>query len=277
MKLKHYGVRGKVFNLFSSYIDGRHQMIKMQNLTSSLLNIKTGVPQGSVLGPLLFSLYVNDLPCILKSAELLMYADDTALVVTADNIADLECKANEELENIFMWFTVNKLTLNAQKTKYTIFHSRHRNVNYDAFRLTMNNCQLEQVREFKYLGVVFDSQLHWKKQINSVCTKLVSGCSMLLAARNYFNSNIVRVLYFAFVHCHLSYCVDSWGWTYKTYLEPIRILQKRALRIIDNADYNQHSAPLFHKLEILPFDYIRQHKTAVTVNNIITYSVLKME
>uniref|UniRef100_A0A6G5AAG8 Putative tick transposon n=1 Tax=Rhipicephalus microplus TaxID=6941 RepID=A0A6G5AAG8_RHIMP len=137
----------------------------------------------------------------------------------------------------------------------------------------MNNCQLEHVKEFKYLGVVFDSQLHWKKQINSVCTKLASGCSMLLAARNYFSRNILRVLYFSFVHSHLSYCLDSWGWTFKTYLDPIRILQKRALRIIDYAAYNEPSESLFHKLDILPFDYIRPHKTAVTINNVIAHSV----
>lgn len=271
-KLNNYGFRDKSFEFFSSYISNRSQVVTIGDITSSERTLRTGVPQGSVLGPLFFILYVNDLPLAINSAEILMYADDAALIVTGESMQEIEIKTNDELANISNWFMSNKLTVNVKKTKYMIIHSRHKSINLDSIQIKINNLALESTTSFKYLGVVIDNYLHWQANINSVCSRVSSGCHALLQIRDYFDEEILRILYFSLVHCHLSYCIDSWGWTYTTYLEPLRKLQKRSIRIITHSSHDHPSAPLFHKLQILPIDSLRQQKTAIAMNNVIRYN-----
>lgn len=144
-KLKKYGFRDKTFYLFSSFLTDRQQKVSIKNITSSLQRIKTGVTQGSVLGPLHFTLYVNDLPQILTS-QLLMYAEDAAIIFTGDNEYELQCKLDMELAKISNWFSANKLTINTKKTKYMIFHSRQKPINYTVVKPVMNNNALQQTK-----------------------------------------------------------------------------------------------------------------------------------
>lgn len=268
-KLKNYGFRDKTFHLFSSFLTDRQQKVSINNITSSLRYITTGVPQGSVLGPLLFTLYVNDL-CQIISSEMLMYADDTAVIFTADTEDELQDKLNIELAKISNWFSTNKLTINTKKTKYMIFHSPRKLVNYSIIKPIINDNALQQTSSFKYLGIIFDSNLNWKNQITHVCSKVASGCYALLQARDCFDANILLILYHAFISSHLTYCLESWGWTFTTYLNPIRRLQKRVIRIMNFAKYNEHSKPLFTQLQLLPFDHMREDKTVR-----ITYSIVR--
>lgn len=268
-KLRTYGFRERVLDFFSSYFTNRQQVVSMNNLTSSVQYLHTGVPQGSTLGPLLFSLYVNDLPQILTSANAVMYADDTAIIVTANHAAELESIANIELEKISNWYLTNKLTVNTKKTKYVLFQSRNKSLDTIDIKLTISQTQLEPTDHFTYLGVTLDKHLHWQHQIDSICAKIASGCYALLQLREYFDASVLRVLYLTLVHTHLTYCIESWGWTYNTYLEPIRRSQKRALRIIFFSDYSQPSKTLFTKPRVLPFDLLREKKTAECIHNIV--------
>lgn len=269
-KLKIYGLRDKVLDFFSSYLTNRQQIVSMKSLSSSIQRLLTGVPQGSTLGPLLFLLYVNDLPKVLTSSKAIMYADDTAIVVTAHHTVELENIANTELEKISDWFLTNKLTINAKKTKYILFHSKKKSILSSDITLTINQTQLESTNTFTYLGVTLDKHLHWQHHIEATCTKMASGCYALLQTREYFDTNILRVLYFTLIHTHLSYCIESWGWTYSTYLEPIKKLQKRALRIISFSSYTAHSKALFTKLRVLPLNLLREKRTAECVYKIVT-------
>lgn len=115
--------------------------------------------------------------------------------------------------------------------------------------------------------------MHWEHQVDAICAKVASGCSALLQLREYFDTDVLRVLYFTLVHTHLMYCVESWGWTYHTYLEPLRRAQKRALRIITFSGYSQPSKALFTKLRVLPFDLLREKKTAECIHNIIRHNL----
>lgn len=239
---------------------------------SSMSHLSTGVPQGSVLGPLLFSLYINDLPQILQPSNILMYADDTCVIVTGKNLTDLESKSNMKLEKVAHWLSNNKLSINTDKTKCITFRSRLRFINANDIHIKIDDSVIEQVTTIKYLGVTIDNNLHWQMQIQNVCSKLASGCHALTQARQYFNTTTLRMLYCAFIHCHISYCIESWGGTYTTYLDPVRRLQKRAVRIITHSKYNDPSKPLFSRLLILPFDKLWKLKLARCVHTVINYN-----
>lgn len=268
-KLHQYGFRGKMSELFNSYLSNRKQCVVINDFVSTPRTVLTGVPQGSVLGPILFSLYVNDFPSILKYSEALMYADDTALIFVGDTIGELQDKINEELTRVLTWFTSNQLTINLMKSKYTVFHSKKKAINYEEIVIQLDNTELQHVACYKYLGVLFDSDMHWKSQIKHICSKIAYGCYTLLKARECFDLFILRILYFAFVHSQLVYCIESWGNTYVTYLDPVIRLQKRAIRFITFSKTTDHSRPLFQSLNVLPYSCIYKLKIAQTVRKII--------
>lgn len=133
-----------------------------------------------MLGPLFFSLYVNDLPLHLLSADIIIYADDTCTILTAENLTELEAKVNIKLDRLSEWFLANKLTVKTRKTKYFVFHYPQKKIYTDKVELLINNCLLEQTNSYRYLGVVFDKNMHWHEHISAVCFKIVSGCYALL-------------------------------------------------------------------------------------------------
>lgn len=150
-----------------------------------------------------------------------------------------------------------------------MFHSKRRQTNSEELAIYLDNVQLLHVSCYKYLGVLFETDMHWKNQIKNISTKLAHGCYTLLKAREFFNSSILRILYFAFVHSHLNYCIESWGGTYTTYLEPLSRLQKRAMRLITYSRYTEPSGPLFRSVGVLPLDLLYNLKIAETVFKII--------
>lgn len=271
-KLYNYGFRGRIHDLLTSYLSDRRQCVTIRNFISDPQTVLTGVPQGSVLGPILFSLYINDFPSILEHSQALMYADDTALIFTGATIEEIQPKINHDLRSVLAWFNNNYLSLNLDKTKYTIFHSRRKQLDSNLLSISLNNKQLQHVSSYKYLGIIFESDMHWKSQIQHVCSKLAYGCHILLKARECFDLAILRILYFAFVHSHLSYCLESWGGTYITYLEPVILIQKRALRIMTFSKSIEHSRPLFQLTRILPFTLVYKQKITLTIHNIVQHS-----
>lgn len=267
-KINNLGLRGKIHNLLRSYLSNRKQQVILKNYTSTSQTVLTGVPQGSVLGPMLFSLYINDFPATLRHSQALMYADDTALLFTGDSLLDIQDKINAELENVFKWFTSNELTLNLSKTKYTVFHSRKKKLNTETLDISLQGIKLQQVFSYKYLGIFLDSDMHWKTHIKHLCSKLAYGCYILLKARECFEYPVLRILYFSFIQSHISYCIDSWGNTFTTYLDPVFRLQKRALRIITSTR-TQSSTYLYSSLHVLPVHALYELKIAEVIHSII--------
>lgn len=130
--------------------------------------------------------------------------------------------------------------------------------------------KIDQVDQYKYLGITLDSSLHWAPHIEELSRKLAYGCYALINARKHFNKETLRIIYFSVFHCHLTYCIESWGFTYASYLAHINILQKRALRIMASASRTSPSAPIFDELSIMPFNLVRDYKTALLVNRVLT-------
>ena len=166
-KLKYYGVHGTNLNLFSSYLENRKQYPEIDNIKSNMLQITTGVPQGSILGPLLFIIYINDFAQASKMFNFLIYADDTTLSSTlnvfSDNTHDqnFESLINEELIKINDWLKINKLSLNVVKSKCMIFQKKKKNI--QILNLKIDNVNIDQVKEFNFLGLIIDTNLNWKK------------------------------------------------------------------------------------------------------------------
>ena len=165
-KMSYYGVNVVAFDLLRSYLTQRQQIVEFDGFLSKSLKIKTGVPQGSVLGLFLFSIYINDLPVSTNLFKMIMYADDTTLFCDINNIQNPEITLNAELLKITDWLAANKLSLNASKTKFMVFHSHKKIVRYP--KLFINDVKIERVDCFNFLGLQLNHNLKWNEHISHV-------------------------------------------------------------------------------------------------------------
>ena len=214
-KLKYYGVHGTNLNLFSSYLENLKQYTEIDNIKSNMLSITTGVPQGSILGPLLFIIYINDFAQASKMFTFLIYADDTTLSSTlnvfSDNTHDrnLEFLINEELVKINDWLKINKLSLNVVKSKFMIFQKKRKNI--QILNLKIDNINIDQVMEFNFLGLIIDTNLNWKKhaeKISNACSKKIRILNKL---KHILPIDIKKILYNSLIVPHINCCIMAWG------------------------------------------------------------------
>ena len=248
-KLEHYGIRGTPLKWFTSYLSNRYQYVSLNNTSSSFLPIICGVPQGSILGPLLFLLYVNDIQSV-TDLNLIMFADDTNIFATGHCPILLAASLNSKLEEICHWFAANLLSLNLQKTCFMVF-TRKMFSDTDV-NITINGVSLNRVHEIKFLGVVFSDDLKWKKHVDMVVNKVSKIVGILYRVGHILDADKLKLLYHTLLEPHLTYCCSVWSSPHKTgNLDRILRLQKAAVRIITCSSYLSHSNPLFYKLKIL--------------------------
>ena len=162
-KLKHYGVHGTEHALFTNYLSNRQQYVEYNDAKSTCNSILTGVPQGSILGPLLFLIYINDLPMVSNVFDMLMYADDTTLFCNMSQTLD-ESRINLEIDKINIWLASNKLSLNVKKTKCMVFHTTNKKVDYPTLRI--NNTDRERMTQITLLGIIINSRLNWSNHVD---------------------------------------------------------------------------------------------------------------
>ena len=225
-KLDHYGVRGRALSWFKSYLSNRYQMVKYHNVLSEKSKIICGVPQGSIIGPVLFLLYINDIHRVSEKLSFVMFADDTNIFIKGCDLNNIISILNSELKNISTWFQANQLSLNVSKTHYMIFSNcrakAHSTVNIDGHELEMVSCT-------KFLGVKIDDKLTWKEHISYVKHKLMKSLGILYKIRNVLTRKWRIKLYKTFVLPHLNYCNIVWASTYQSSLKDLFIVQKKAL------------------------------------------------
>ena len=255
-KLNHYGVRGVANKWFSSYLENRHQKVSINGESSKRLPITCGVPQGSILGPLLFLIYINDMRHAVKSSTLYHFADDTNLFYSCKSLKVLHKRLNKDLELLYDWLCANRLSLNTGKTEFIVFRpSRYKNG--ERVTLKLHHSKLFESSKIKYLGLVLDNKLNWKPHITELSKKLSRGIGLLYKIRSYCPTPVLRSLYYSIFNSHLSYGLAVWGNANRLYISKVKTLQKRALRCISfvNNDIDIDTNRIHFDLKILNLDH----------------------
>lgn len=233
IKLKQYGIRGSPLALLESYLRGRQQCVFINNHKSSLLPVTHGVPQGSILGPLLFNTYINDIVLIDPEVKFMIYADDTTFTVSGSNLDRIILKCNELLNKISLWSKINKLKINPNKTKAIIFRAKNKQVS-SSYHLSYEHQPVEIVSDHKILGVYFSSNLNWDTHIDSLSKKLSAVTGVLSRCCSILPQQAKLQIYYALFYSHINYCNLVWATTTKRNMNRIVTIQKRIIRQISN-------------------------------------------
>ena len=261
-KLDYYGIKGNELNWFKSYLENRKQYVQIEESSSNYKTITTGVPQGSVLGPLLFLIYMNDIEEASLALSSILFADDSTFInainavfpnIKIDNT--FEININKELEKIYNWLAVNKLSLNVGKTKFMIFHTPGTKFDYMP-NVSINGIHLERVQNFNFLGLTINENLSWKPHEDKIANKISKYSGVLSRLKHFLPPMILKTIYCSIIQSNLNYSLLAWGYSCNRLMK----LQKKIIRIITLSKFNAHTEPLFKKMGLLKItDMMKQN------------------
>jgi len=265
-KLKMYGVAtGTVeYHWFHSYLTNRSQKVTIEGVLSEPLETKVGVPQGSILGPLLFVLYLNDLPGTVSNSEVNMYADDTEVDYSSPSVTDIEENINDDLQSLTTFFANNKLSLNTKKCEVILCGTRQR-VKDQNLTIRVGDEDLPCVADATYLGAVIDKNLTWANHIDKVISKVSSRIGVLRKMKNIVPHDTLKHLYNALVLPHFDYADLIYGMGYKTDLDRLQKVQTRAARLLTGSGPRTPREGMFASLHWLSLTNRRSYNKAVLV------------
>uniref|UniRef100_A0A8C7CP59 Reverse transcriptase domain-containing protein n=1 Tax=Oncorhynchus kisutch TaxID=8019 RepID=A0A8C7CP59_ONCKI len=262
-KLSKFNFSPDALRWMKSYLEGRTQCVRVSNELSPTRSYDVGVPQGSILGPLLFSLYINDLPSVCTGSEVQMYADDTVIYVHAKSKQQAAQELTTVMVQVTKWLSDSCLHLNVKKTVCMFFTKRATDATEpDVY---VSGEKLQVVSDFKYLGIILDSNLCVKKVIqitkfNLANFRFIRNCLTTEVAKLYFKSMILP---------HLTYCLTSWAQACCTKLKPIQSVYKQALKVLDRKPNSHHHCHILRKHELLSWENLVQYTDACLVFKIL--------
>ena len=259
-KLYHYGIRGIAYDWMKSYLTGREQFVSVGGKDSEKSVLKYGVPQGSILGPLLFIIYINDLPNLFKTAKFILYADDANIFLTGSNIKEIKEQVAQLGDELVKWVNCNGLALNLRKTNYIIF-SRSK-VDCD-INLTINNVIIERKKEARFLGVILDENLTWGAHIAGIKQKMSRYVGIIYKLKNKVPLSVRIQIYHSLIQSHLNYCSIIWGFAAKTHIAGLFSAQKKGLRAImpgfTSSYYKDGKLPTSTKAHFIKYNIMTVH------------------
>jgi hypothetical protein len=257
--LQTVGVRGVELKWFESYLIGRNQCVEltrlngknMEKIKSQKIEVEAGVPQGSILGPLLFLLYVNHLPKELRQDRALLFADDTSLIFNNSSLDNLEMNAYIGVQSIVQFLNQRQLTINSKKCQYLQFKSKYNSIQDRAINVFVEDNQLDQEEKVTFLGVLLDRQLTWHPYIEKICNKIASGVFVLRQLARLNDKKLLFTAYHGLILSHIRYAILVWGNSSKQNLDRVFKIQKKAIRCIERVNRLDSCRPLFKRLGLL--------------------------
>ena len=265
-KLGHMGVGS--LNWFKSYLDNRQQLVNIDGTNSEPGTVTCGVPQGSLLGPLLFLCYINDMPISVK-CKLLLYADDSAILVSGTDPNAISNILSKELNSCQNWLTDNKLSLHLGKTETILFGTKRKLALVNNFQVQCNNFPIKSVEKVNYLGLTLENTLSGNSIVTNIIKKSSSRLKFLYRYKDILNENSRKILCSALIQCHFDYCCSSWySGTSKTLKNKLQIMQNKTIRFILNLGYRSHIGLIEQeRVNMLPVDSrVRQLKLNHVIN-----------
>lgn len=240
MKLRASGLSDGVLNWFKSYLSDRNQLVDVSGTFSSKASITCGVPQGSILGPLLFLIYVNDMSAVVKN-KLLLYADDSGILVSGKSVLDVEKALTDDMNLVSQWLIDNKLSLHLGKTESIVFGSKQKLRSQSSIDISCNGTPIASTSSVKYLGITLDQNLSFCSMAESLLKKANSRLKFLYRKKDFLTLHTKKLLVMSLIQCHYDYACSVWyNSITQTLRNKLQTCQNKLIRFVLDLDSRAH-------------------------------------
>lgn len=266
-KLQHYGVRGTANTLLKNYLTNRLQYVSLGNTHSSKRSINCGVPQGSVLGPLLFLIYINDLAQCSSTGKIRIFADDTSAFIEGRIMKEIIANSENLMNSLNKWFIANRLTLSAGKSCFVVFKSPRSKPDFIPKALHFGKNTINKAKSVKYLGVTLEEHLGWSEHVQNVCNSLKKCFGIFYSIRDYISTKQIKTIYYSLVYSKITYALAVYGLTTKENLLQIQRLQNKLLKVLTKKHHMYSTNDLHNDLNILKVEDLVDQEILTFVSN----------